>query len=166
MVASSRNVVGRPWSSVGDPDGIHPVNVCGSGMACGSGETCSSVPSGPICGNRCCGGDAGGCPISLRMFKRDIQQLDTTALKRIYEELLAVQLTTDQYETDPAASKRHLGIIIDDTKTPYPIYTDGNSVDLYGYMSMAVAAIQVQSKEIEALQAEVARLRRGKRAAR
>jgi hypothetical protein len=44
--------------------------------------------------------------------------------------------------------------------SPYPINPDGNTVDLYGYMSMAVAAIQVQSREIKALRAEVARLRR------
>ena len=52
------------------------------------------------------------------------------------------------------------GFIIDDTKTPYPINADGDSVNLYGYVSMAVAAIQTQSREIEALRAEVAHLRR------
>ena len=36
---------------------------------------------------------------------------------------------------------------------------DGSSVNLYGYVSMAVAAIQAQSEEIVALRAEVARLR-------
>ena len=36
------------------------------------------------------------------------------------------------------------------------------SVDLYGYMSMSVAAIQMQSREIAALRAEVADLRRAK----
>jgi len=93
------------------------------------------------------------------MYKRDIQQLDGDAVRRIYDELRAIQLTTYQYKSDPATSPRRLGFIIDDTKTPYPINPDGTSVDLYGYMSMAVAAIQVQSHEIEALRAEVARLR-------
>jgi hypothetical protein len=140
--------------------------MCGSGAACSAGETCSSVPSGPICGNRCCGGDAGTCPISRRTYKRDIQQLDDVALERVYEELRQIQLTTYAYKTDPSATPRHLGFIIDDTKTPYPINADGNSVDLYGYISMAVAAIQVQGKEIAALRAEVARLKHGRRAAR
>ena len=143
-----------------------PRCMCGSGLACAAGETCSSVPSGPICGNRCCGGDAGVCPISRRMYKRDIEQLDDAALRRLYDDLRRIQLSTYAYRTDPAGTPRHLGFIIDDTKTPYPINPDGNSVDLYGYMSMAVAAIKVQSKEIEALRAEVARLKREKRAAR
>ena len=83
------------------------------------------------------------------------------ALERIYGELRQIQLTTYQYKTDPASSPRRLGFIIDDTKTAYPINADGQSVNLYGYMSMAVAAIQVQSREIEALRAEVEQLRRG-----
>jgi hypothetical protein len=54
--------------------------------------------------------------------------------------------------------ERILGLIL--PALQYPINPDGNTVDLYGYMSMAVAAIQVQSREIAALRAEVARLRR------
>ena len=94
------------------------------------------------------------------MYKRDIERLDDDALGRIYDELRKIQLTTYQYKSDPAASPRRLGFIIDDTKTPYPINADGTSVNLYGYVSMAVAAIQTQSREIEALRAEVAQLRR------
>ena len=93
------------------------------------------------------------------MYKRDIERLDDDALGRIYDELRKIQLTTYQYKSDPAASPRRLGFIIDDTKTPYPINADGTSVNLYGYVSMAVAAIQTQSREIEALRAEVAQLR-------
>ena len=44
-----------------------------------------------------------------------------------------------------------------------PANPGGTSGDLYGYMSMAVAAIQVKSREIEALRTEVARLRAGTR---
>jgi hypothetical protein len=94
------------------------------------------------------------------MYKRDIERLDDDALGRIYDELRKIQLTTYQYKSDPATSPRRLGFIIDDTKTPYPINADGTSVNLYGYVSMAVAAIQTQSREIEALRAEVAQLRR------
>ena len=97
------------------------------------------------------------------MYKRDIERLDDDALGRIYDELRRIQLTTYQYKTDPAASPRRLGFIIDDTKTPYPINADGTSVNLYGYVSMAVAAIQTQSREIELLRAEVAQLRREQR---
>jgi hypothetical protein len=111
------------------------------------------------CGYLCCDGGT-PCPVSRRTFKRDIEKVDDAGLKRVYEELRKIQLTTYAYKVDPKEAKRHLGFIIDDTKTPYPINPDGNTVDLYGYMSMAVAAIQVQSREIEALRAEVARLRR------
>ena len=97
--------------------------------------------------------------MSRRVYKRDIERLDEDALGRVYDELRKIQLTTYQYKSDPAASPRRLGFIIDDTKTPYPINADGNSVNLYGYVSMAVAAIQTQSREIEALRAEVAQLR-------
>jgi hypothetical protein len=100
-----------------------------------------------------------GCPISRRVFKRDIRPVDDGGLQRLYDELRKIELTTYQYKTEPPSSPRRLGFIIDDTKTPYPINPDGNSVDLYGYMSMAVAAIQVQSREIESLKAEVSNLR-------
>jgi hypothetical protein len=94
------------------------------------------------------------------MYKRDIETLDHEALKRISEELRKIKLTTYQYKTDPDASPRRLGFIIDDTKSSYPINSDGNSVNLYGYVSMAVAAIQIQSHQIDALRAEIARLKR------
>jgi hypothetical protein len=96
------------------------------------------------------------------MYKRDIETLDDHALKRVSEELRKIKLTTYRYKTDPAASPRRLGFIIDDTKSSYPINADGDSVNLYGYVSMAVAAIQIQSQEIAALRAEVARLKRGR----
>jgi hypothetical protein len=144
-----------------DTSGAAPTCRCNAGAACGTGEYCSSpVGGGPICGVRCCGGDAGTCPVSRRMYKRDIERLDDEALAHIYDELRKIQLTTYQYKSDPAASPRRLGFIIDDTKTPYPINADGTSVNLYGYVSMAVAAIQTQSREIEALRAEVEQLRR------
>jgi hypothetical protein len=142
-----------------DTSGTTPVCRCSSNNACPTGEMCASSIGGlNICGVVCCTG--GGCPMSRRMFKRDIQSVDDPALQRIYDELREIQLTTYAYKVDPKEAKRHLGFIIDDTKTQYPINPDGNTVDLYGYMSMAVAAIQVQSREIEALRAEVARLRR------
>jgi hypothetical protein len=100
--------------------------------------------------------------VSRREFKRDIRELDRDEIERIYFELRDVKLTTYQYKTDPAASPRRLGFIIDDTKSPYPVNADGTSVNLYGYVSMAVAAIQSQSREIAALRAEVARLKRAR----
>jgi hypothetical protein len=100
------------------------------------------------------------CPVSRRAFKRDIHALDRAEIERVSAELAQIKLTTYQYKTDPAESPRRLGFIIDDTKSSYPINADGASVNLYGYVSMAVAAIQTQSREIEELRAEVARLKK------
>jgi hypothetical protein len=145
-----------------DTSGAAPVCACGSITACTGLDTCNAptVNAGNPCGVVCCTGS--GCPVSRREFKRDIHELDRDELERIYSELRDIKLTTYQYKTDPAASPRRLGFIIDDTKSPYPVNADGTSVNLYGYMSMAVAAIQSQSREIEALRAEVARLRRAR----
>jgi len=143
-----------------DTSGATEVCRCNNGDACTNGQTCSASLGGPgICGTICCGGGGNPCPVSRRIFKRDITPVDDPALQQLYAELRRIQLTTYQYKQDPPSAPRRLGFIIDDTKTPYPINPDGNTVDLYGYMSMAVAAIQVQSREIEALRHEVARLK-------
>jgi hypothetical protein len=83
-------------------------------------------------------------------------------LQRLYDELRAIQLTTYRYKSTGPSGPRRLGFIIDDVKTPFPVNPDGNTVDLYGYMSMAVAAVQVQAQEIASLRAEIAALKREK----
>jgi hypothetical protein len=129
---------------------------------CASGGP-AQIGGPATCGFTCCGAPGSfGCPVSRRDFKRDIERLDQEDLERIYDELRKIQLSTYHYKTDATGTPRHLGFIIDDTRTPYPINADGMSVDLYGYMSMSVAAIQIQSREIEALRAEVAALRGAK----
>jgi hypothetical protein len=49
--------------------------------------------------------------------------------------------------------------MIDDVAPSAAVAADRDHVDLHGYASMAVAAIQAQARELEALRAEVARLR-------
>jgi hypothetical protein len=88
-------------------------------------------------------------------MKRDIQQVSATDLASLYEELRRIQLSTYAYKDAPAAAPRRLGFIIDDTHAPAAINPDGNTVDLYGYLSMAVAAVQVQAKQIEELRARI-----------
>jgi hypothetical protein len=126
------------------------------------GNTCNApaVDLTNPCGFICCMGS--GCPVSRRAFKRDVHELDPDELDRVSAELAEIKLATYQYKTDPAASPRRLGFIIDETKSSYPINADGTSVNLYGYVSMAVAAIQTQSREIEGLRAEIARLKRAR----
>ncbi|MES1209242.1 MAG: hypothetical protein ABUS79_25170 [Pseudomonadota bacterium] len=141
-----------------DSSGTSPVCRCGSGNACMDGNACTSPLSGTDqCGVLCCQG--GNCPISRRAFKREIHQLDADEVQRVYAQLRDIKLSTYHYKNEPESNAPRLGFIIDDTASPYPINPDGNSVNLYGYASMAVAAIQAQGQEIAALKAEVARLR-------
>lgn len=123
------------------------------------GNGCASPVSGTSqCGVVCCQG--GNCPVSRRAFKNDIHQLDDGEVQRVYAQLRDIKLTTYRYKDEPTSHPPRLGFIIDDTASPYPVNPDGSSVNLYGYASMAVAAIQAQSQEIATLKAEVARLRR------
>ncbi|HXT95669.1 MAG TPA: tail fiber domain-containing protein [Polyangia bacterium] len=148
-----------------DTSGTAPICRCGGGDACTDGNSCSApvVNTSNPCGVVCCQGS--GCPVSRRAYKRDIQPLDRAEIDRVYAQLRDIKLTTYQYKSEPPSAPRRLGFIIDDTKSSYPVNGDGNSVNLYGYVSMAVAAIQAQSEEIAALRAEVVQLRRDARRA-
>jgi hypothetical protein len=137
-----------------------------------AGTTCTTdVSCGYQCGavgiRSCQGGvwkglDGSPCPISRRAFKRDIEQLGPEDLQRLYDELREIQLATYRYRSDGPAGPRRLGFMIDDVKSRFPVDPEGNTVDLYGYMSMAVAAVQVQAREIAALRAEVAALKKAR----
>jgi hypothetical protein len=142
-----------------DTSGTAPVCRCGSGSACTDGNACQSPLGGTNqCGVVCCQG--GSCPVSRRAFKREVHELDGDEVQRVYAQLRDIKLTTYRYKDEPDANAPRLGFIIDDTSSPYPINPDGNSVNLYGDASMAVAAIQAQSQEIATLKSEIARLRR------
>jgi hypothetical protein len=106
-----------------------------------------------MCGSICCFGS--GCPVSRRAAKREIEPVSPEQLAELYSQLRAIQLSTYQYRDQPASAPRRLGFIIDDTKAPAAIQPDGNHVDLYGYASMAVAAVQIQAREIEELKARL-----------
>jgi hypothetical protein len=136
------------------------------------GTTCTTDVS---CGYRCnplgirvcqggiwTGADAAPCPISRRAFKRDIEKVSPGDLQRLYDDLREIQLTTYRYKSGGPFGPRRLGFIIDDVKTPFPVDPEGSTVDLYGYMSMAVAAVQVQAQEIAALRAEVTELKKAR----
>jgi hypothetical protein len=97
------------------------------------------------------------CPISSARFKRDISYIDDRRAERLREELLSMRMATYRYAQDDGAM--HLGFIIEDMPPGSPaVLPTRERVDLYGYISMAVAALQQQEKEIEALKAQVARL--------
>jgi len=83
-------------------------------------------------------------------------------VKRLRDELMRFRLATYQYKGAP--SERHLGFIIDDIEPSAAVDPGRDMVNLYGYTSMAVAALQSQAREIAALKKEVARLRRASHA--
>lgn len=101
----------------------------------------------------------GGCPISTRRAKRDIRYLSPEEIDALAEQVCATRLATYEY-TDPAlAGRRRLGFILEDQENSFAVDPEHSQVDLYGYTSMLVAAVQAQSRRIEALERQVARLR-------
>lgn len=101
----------------------------------------------------------GGCPISRVRHKRGVTYLSEADKARAADELRAMKLSTWNYTWDAPERAPRLGFLIDDHPTSPAVTGDGEHVDLYGYTSLTVAAIQVQAAQIEALQAEVRALR-------
>jgi hypothetical protein len=114
------------------------------------------------CGIVCCQGSQ--CPISRRAYKEDIRYVDIEARQQLYADLLRFRLARYRYKGAAPSTTRRLGFIIDDAPGSPAVNSDGESVDLYAYMSMAVAALQEQARQIERLRWEVVRLRRQSRA--
>ncbi len=95
------------------------------------------------------------CPRSRARFKRDISYLDQQQLQQYHDELMSVPLASYRYKDAPAVPQ--LGFIIDDIEPSVAVA--GDHVNMYGYLSMAVAAIKVQQQQIETLQRELDQLR-------
>jgi hypothetical protein len=136
------------------------------GTACTmEGQTCAVSPAAE-CGQsdlRCTMGTwqfAGGtCPISTAHAKRDIDYLDEDDAETLRRQLNEIRLARYRYRDGDDA--RHLGFVIEDLPRDSPaVMPSRERVDLYGYVSMAVATLQRQEREIAALKAEVARLQR------
>lgn len=100
----------------------------------------------------------GGCPISRRAHKTEVSYLDPEGLRAAAKEALDLRLATWRYRGE-AGEQRRLGFVIDDAPGSPAVRPDGERVDLYGYTSLALAALQAQQAEIEALRAELAALR-------
>ncbi|MBK8255744.1 MAG: hypothetical protein IPK82_24140 [Polyangiaceae bacterium] len=93
---------------------------------------------------------------SLKEYKDDIHYLSQDELFHLHQSLLDRRLATWRYHGE---NSTNLGFVIDDQPASPAVAPDGRRVDLYRYISMAAAAIQVQEKEIAELKAEVLRLR-------
>ncbi|OIP41343.1 MAG: hypothetical protein AUK47_06445 [Deltaproteobacteria bacterium CG2_30_63_29] len=156
------------WATCGDP-------VCqghtASGLpACTTetiGDPCS--PDGASCdpGNQCnsmilCASSdpqlqPGGCPKSRREFKEEIHYLGPEDRARFAEEINSVRLATYRYKDAP--ERTQLGFIIEDQEPSLAIDSDRDMINLYGYTSMVVAALQTQSAEMDAMRRELEELR-------
>jgi hypothetical protein len=163
-----------------------PVTSCGGDFTwhCATPNADAACPSGiPLLGSACttadktctyaCGtggarlcksgawytANGGPCPVSARRAKKNIVYLGAAERERIARDLAAFKLATYEYRDPALAGTRHLGFIIDDVPDSPAVDRDGNMVDLYGYASMLVAAVQAQGEEIAKLKAELARLK-------
>jgi hypothetical protein len=161
------------YTTCGDPVCRPPSADAGTPVACPAvGSACTT--KGEMCGDPAtanCGvvqvcddhdpkGGVGGCPISTRKAKQEIAYVDPAALQRLHDETLQMRLATYRYKgpfvdpNDPNA--KHLGFIVEDQPQSMSVDRGHDRVDLYGYMSMAVATMQVQEKEIAQLKKEIA----------
>jgi hypothetical protein len=101
------------------------------------------------------------CPISSRQYKQGITYLDGADLQKLHEHTLSTRLATYKYKSevaDPATT--HLGFIIEDQPASPAVDVALGRVDLYGYVSMVVASLQVQEREIADLRKELNAARR------
>lgn len=97
----------------------------------------------------------GGCPISRKSAKEQISYVDDATRQRLAQEIESTRLATYRYKT---GGPLRLGFLIDDQPLSMSVDPARDMIDLYGYTSMAVAAIQQQSKRIAALEAQLSAL--------
>jgi len=100
----------------------------------------------------------GGCPISRRAAKRDIAYLDEEERARLVDEVRRLRLATYRYKDAPG--KQRLGFIIDDVPSSAAVDGPRDQIDLYGYLSMTVVALQEQISRADAQEREIAALRK------
>lgn len=161
---------GKTWAG---PTGrcLDKGGVCGWEIA-----TCPPPPPGAACGKNvcsakqsCCEGmpfreptciDGTMCPISQRKMKKDIAYLSAEDTQRLSDELMDFRLATYRYKSEGEAERTHLGFIIDDVAPSAAVVSSGERVDMYGYATMTVAALQVQAREMAALRKQVDDLKR------
>jgi hypothetical protein len=177
VVDSGGGTTALSWyTTCGDPiclepdGGAPPAPTCAPlGSPCTTkGETCGDPTAScgvvQVCDDHDPKGSPPNCPISSRKYKDDVVYVDPAELKRLHDETLAMRLATYRYKgpfirpDDPNA--RHLGFVVEDQPASLAVDRGHDRVDLYGYMSMAVATMQVQEKEIAALRGEIDALKR------
>lgn len=101
----------------------------------------------------------GGCPVSRVAYKKNIDYLSEAEVASIAEEATTMRLSEWNYKGEGNTARRHVGFLIDDMPESIAVAESGERVDLYGYTSMAIAAVQVQDKRLKALEKELASMR-------
>ena len=105
----------------------------------------------------------GGCPISSRRYKTQIRYLTVNQEKKIATELLGMPMTTWLYRQGD--DRRRLGFIIEDVPGSVAVDQARERVDLYSYISMAVATLKVQQRRIDHLERKLDGVTQSKRSA-
>jgi hypothetical protein len=160
---------GDPACQTPDPDDPNIPNCTTevAGQPCAMGSASCELP-GDSCGSSllCTDSDPQdpGCPVSLARYKRNVRYLDDGRRKQLHDQVVTMSLASWQYHHEPPTTREHVGFMIDDVPQSVAVARDGKHVDLYGYTSMVVAALQVQAKQIEALERELDALRQSRRA--
>jgi hypothetical protein len=156
------------YATCGDPvcgnhrdHGVPPCTTESAGKGCETpGARCdpgSSCNEDLVCATTDPRMQAGGCPVSRASYKKDIHFLSSSELRTYRDQLLALPLARYRYRQSD--SREHLGFLIDGHESLACVEPERDQVDLYGYASMAVAALQVQARQIDDLAKEVAALR-------
>jgi hypothetical protein len=100
-----------------------------------------------------------GCPVSTSRAKDGVRYLSDDDKREVADRAMATRLATYTYKIGAPGAR--LGFVIEDDPTSPAVVRGEDRVDLYGYVSMTLAAVQTQKSEIEALRREVAELRAG-----
>ncbi len=151
-------VCGEPDASALSPVCPQAGSPCTTkGETCGDGATtCGSVM---VCDDH--DPKAMGCPKSSAKFKENIHYLNEGDLVSLHDETLGMRLASYKYRAPWAdgSTATHLGFIIEDQPQSLSVERGHDRVDMYGYLSMVVATMQVQDKQIQKLEKELSSLR-------
>lgn len=129
---------GTPCTQAGATCGTASQSNCGATLVCASQDPKTM------------------CPVSSRQYKNDIEYVDQAQLQQLHDEAIGIRLATYRYKPEVAdPNPTHLGFIIEDNLQSPAVDTTHHRADLYGYMSMIVAGMQVQEKEIAQLRQQL-----------
>jgi len=154
------------YTTCGDPvcsgwrdKGLPPCDSAAGGACSSEGASCDPMSA---CNQVlvCATSDptlGGSCPISRREHKTDVDYLTPDQRAAYARQILTTPLATWRYRAAP--ERKHLGFIIDDVEPSMSVDSARDQVDLYGYTSMAVAALQQQADQIATLERQLAELR-------